>query len=174
MWEVVFGCVENQWRCMFIQCHEELCMPFLMLKDCKINTNVWMPSTDVWQQAPKRETCSAGASCPTGWGAPAVASPTTPDDSGANVIHADLGSTSYWPDSGSHAASATTTSATTADANATNAKGQACWVHERSSLYFCPLCWPTWMPKTCCEQWSESCTPPNATTGRKFCMVPVF
>ena len=49
-----------------------------------------------------------------------------PDDSGSDVLHADLGSASYWTDFGIHAASATTTSATTADANATNAKGQAC------------------------------------------------
>jgi hypothetical protein len=52
--------------------------------------------------------------------------PPTPQDSGANVIKVDPGSASYRADSGSHAASATTTSAATADVDATNAKGQTC------------------------------------------------
>jgi hypothetical protein len=56
----------------------------------------------------------------------AVASPVIPYDSGANVLHADPNSASYRENSGSHAASATTTSATTTDVDATNGKGQAC------------------------------------------------
>jgi hypothetical protein len=71
---------------------------------------------------------------------PSVASPTTPNESEANVLHADPGSASYRANSGSHAASSTTTSTTIVDAYATNAKGQACWVHERSSFCFYPLC----------------------------------
>ena len=78
MWEVVFGCVENQWRCLFIQCCEDLCMPFLMLKDCKLSSDVWMPSTNVWQQAPRREAYSAGAAYPARWGTLSVASIATP------------------------------------------------------------------------------------------------
>jgi hypothetical protein len=65
-----------------------------------------------------------------------------PNDSGANFLHADPCSASYRADFGNDAASATTTLATTADADATNAKRQACVVHERSSPCFCPLCRP--------------------------------
>ena len=61
-------------------------------------------------------------------GAPSLsaASLATPDDRGANVLHANLGIASYRTDSSIHAASSTTTTATTADADDTNAKRQAC------------------------------------------------
>ena len=49
--------------------------------------------------------------------------PPPPYDSGANVLHASLGSASYRTNFGSHAASATTTSATSVDVDATNAEG---------------------------------------------------
>jgi hypothetical protein len=56
-----------------------------MLKDCEINTDVWMSSIDVWQQAPRREACPTGAACLAGGGASslAAASPTTPNACGA-------------------------------------------------------------------------------------------
>jgi hypothetical protein len=38
----------------------------------------------------------------------------------------------------------------------------------------CSLTLPTpWMLKIGCALWSGSCTPLSATTGRRFCMVPV-
>jgi hypothetical protein len=59
--------------------------------------------------------------------------PRHPNDSGATVIPVDPGSASYRADFGIHAASATATLATNVDVDATNVKGQACGVHERSS-----------------------------------------
>jgi hypothetical protein len=107
---------------MFIQCYEELCMPFLMLKDCKINSDVWMPSTDVWQQAPNKKAWSAGVACPAGWGAPTIASHTTPLVV-EQIFFMQTHAVQAIEQTGSHAASATTTSATTTDTDATNAKG---------------------------------------------------
>jgi hypothetical protein len=59
-----------------------------------------------------------------------------PNVSGADVLHVDPSSASNWTDPGSHAASATTTSAITASADATYAKRQVHRVHERSSPVF--------------------------------------
>jgi hypothetical protein len=83
-----------------------------------------------------RVACSAEPTCPTGSSDLTVTSPATPYDSGANVLHPDPGSASYRADSGSHATSAAITSATTANVDATKAKGQVCEVRERSSPCF--------------------------------------
>jgi hypothetical protein len=65
--------------------------------------------------------------------------PPPPNDSRANVSHIDSSSSSNRADLDSHAASSTSTSASTICANATYAKRQACGVHERSSPCVCPL-----------------------------------
>jgi hypothetical protein len=50
---------------------------FLCCKICKIDSDVWLHSADVREQAQRRKACSAGASRSTGIGTPATA-PTTP------------------------------------------------------------------------------------------------
>jgi hypothetical protein len=108
-----------------------------MLKDCKVRFDVWMLSTNVWQHAPRWKACPARAA-----GTSAVVATTTTNDNRADVSHAESGSSGNWSDRGSYATGAITTSASTASANATNTKRQACKVHERSSPYVCPLCRP--------------------------------
>jgi hypothetical protein len=69
-----------------------------------------------------QQACSARAACPAG-GTSEAASPTTPDDRGADVLDADLGSAGYWADSGSHATGSTATSTPDAGADAPDATG---------------------------------------------------
>jgi hypothetical protein len=133
----VFGCVESQWRCSFVQYYEDFYVSFLMLKDCKISYDVWIPSIDVSQQAPRQEAWPTRAACPAGWGTPAaVASIITPDDNRVDVSHADSSSSDNRTDPDNHVASSTTTSASAESADAIDAERQACGVHERSSPCF--------------------------------------
>jgi hypothetical protein len=52
-----------------------------------------------------------------------AASPTTPDDRGADVLDADSGSAGYWADSGGNAAGSTATSTPDASVDAPDATG---------------------------------------------------
>jgi hypothetical protein len=69
-------------------------------------------------------------------------------------------------------ASVATTSASTTSVDVIDAKRQMCGVHERSSPCSCPLCRPHGWQRLG-AQWSGSCIPPNAMTERRLCMVPV-
>jgi hypothetical protein len=82
IWEAVFGCVEIQWRCSFVQCYEDIYIyiyiSFLMMKDCRVMSDVCMLSIDVWQQAQRWKACSAGVASTLWWGTPAAVATTTP------------------------------------------------------------------------------------------------
>jgi hypothetical protein len=110
-----------------------------MLKDCKVRSDVWMLSTDVWQHTPRWKACLAKVVSTTWWGTLVVAT-TTPNDNRADVSHADSSSSSNWSDLGSHATDVAAASASTASADVADAKRQACRVHGRSSPCVCPLC----------------------------------
>jgi hypothetical protein len=114
IWEVVFACVRNQWRCSSVQYYGRILYSFLMLQACKISSDMWLHSADVRKQTQRRKVCSAGAGSPAGWGTPVTATATTaPDDHRADVPNADSGGSSHQSDFGRYSAAAAVASAPT-------------------------------------------------------------
>jgi hypothetical protein len=116
-----------------------------MLKDCRGRFDICVISTDVWEQAPRREVCSARtAGTPRGGSPVATFATATPDDHWADVLDADTSSSGNQTDPSSNAAGttvATTASALGASPDTTSAQRQASRIHEGPSPSLCPFCW---------------------------------
>jgi hypothetical protein len=100
-----------------------------MLKNYRVRSDVWMVSTDVWQQALRWKACPARAASTTRWGTPVAVATTIPNDNRPDVSDADSSNSSDLLDPGSHAtgataAASTSTSTSIASADAADAKRQ--------------------------------------------------
>jgi hypothetical protein len=101
---------------------EEFYTLFLCCKFCKISSDVRLHSADVRQQAQRRKACYAGAGSNARSGTSAAVATIAPNDNRANVLDADSGNPSYWPDSARYAAAAALAPTPTSNAsNASNA-----------------------------------------------------
>jgi hypothetical protein len=51
----------RSYRWSIVQCCEDFCISFLMLKECRVRSDMCVIPTDVWEQAQRCEACSAKA-----------------------------------------------------------------------------------------------------------------